>query len=293
MLALVVGGLTAGKTFAQAQQRCSLVTQNKPVHPPGLAVTGRAVPTQRYEIVARFPHARNAFTQGLAFYQGALYESTGLRGHSSVRRLDVQSGRVLASRRLDQGLFGEGLAVSGQYLIQLTWQAGKAFIYAAADLRQTGGFAFDGEGWGGTVIAERLVISDGSARLRFIDMQTHRQVATLQVTDSGRPVQGLNELETVDGLIFANVYPTDCIAQIEPRTGEVVAWIDLDGLLPAAQRANGAALANGIAYHPQSKALFVTGKLWPYLYQLRLSQTNRLADKPFAYSATTGWRAPR
>lgn len=232
-----------------------------------------AVPLRPFEVAARYPHDRNAFTQGLVFYQGELYESTGLRGRSSVRRLDLKSGRVLNKRHLNKALFGEGLAVLDRQLVQLTWETGSALIYTPTDLHQVGSFTFRGEGWGSTAVDNRLVISDGSSWLRFFDRHDFRQVASLQVTADGRPVEGLNELESVEGVIYANVYPSDCIAQIDARSGQVVGWIDLGGLMPLSERPQRAAVANGIAYKPETGELFVTGKFWPYIYQLRLLKT--------------------
>ena len=249
-------------------------------YPVVLPVSSRLTPTHHYEVIARYPHDLEAFTQGLVFHQGELYESTGIRGRSSVRKLDLKSGRVLKSQRLDNDLFGEGLTVFEQQLVQLTWQSGQAFIYAPDDLQQTGSFTLNGEGWGSTSIDGRLVVSDGSAWLRFIAPdEDYRQVASVQVTDRGREVRGLNELEAVNGLIYANVYPGDCIAQIDPQSGRVTGWIDLNGLMPLSERTHRSAVANGIAYNSGSGELFVTGKYWPYIYQLEIHKAETLPDK--------------
>ncbi|VAW75363.1 Glutamine cyclotransferase [hydrothermal vent metagenome] len=229
-----------------------------------------AAPTHHFDIIARYPHDQDAFTQGLVMYRGELYESTGLRGRSSVRRLDLESGHVLVSRKLNRTLFGEGLAVVDAQLVQLTWQSGSALVYTPHDLHQTGSFRFSGEGWGSTSIGTQLVISDGSSWLKFLEAGDYRHAASLRVTHNGRPLQGLNELEVVDGLIYANVYPSDCIAQIDPHSGHVVGWIDLGGLMPLSERPHSSAVANGIAYNAGTGDLFVTGKLWPYIYQLKL-----------------------
>ncbi len=238
--------------------------------PPAVASAPacRAAPAPGFRVLGRYPHDREAFTQGLVFHQGALYESTGLYGRSTLRRIELGSGRVTDSRRLDGMLFGEGLARLGTRLVQLTWKAGVALLYRLDGLRPAGQFRFRGEGWGLTRLGDRLVLSDGSARLRFIDAEGFGAAGTLRVTDRGRPVVGLNELETVDGLIYANVYPGDCVARIDPASGRVLGWLDLGGLLPLAERRNSASVANGIAWDAASRSLFVTGKYWPYIYRL-------------------------
>jgi glutamine cyclotransferase len=246
-----------------------------------------------YRVTARYPHDRNAFTQGLVLYRGELYESTGIRGRSSVRRLDLKTGRLLNVRRLDKKQFGEGLAVLGGHLVQLTWDTGTAFIYAPEDLQQTGSFSFDGEGWGGTAVDDRLVVSDGTSRLRFFEKDSYRQLGSLQVTDGGRPVEGLNELESVGGLIYANVYPSDCVARIDSRTGQVTAWLDLGGLMPLSERPHSSAVANGIAHDPQTGELYVTGKLWPYVYRLKLLESEIDPDKQAVVPGTPGERLPK
>ncbi len=235
-------------------------------------------PLRHYAVIARFPHDRDAFTQGLVFYQGRLYESTGLYGHSSVRMLDLESGSVLKINRLDDTLFGEGLTVLDRALVQLTWRAGRALVYRPFDLGHSARFSYTGEGWGSATIGGQLVISDGSTWLRFFDARTHRQIRRLQVTESGRPLGGLNELEAVDGVLLANIYPGDCIAQIDPTTGNVTAWIDLAGLMPMQERPGGSSVANGIAFDPESGRLFVTGKHWPYLFQIRLNNGEHAGD---------------
>lgn len=249
---------------------CSVAALRAHGESSGVSPARPAAPEIHFELVARYPHDRAAFTQGLVFYRGALYESTGLYGHSSVRELDLGSGRIVQSVSLPETLFGEGLTVLNNRLLQLTWQSGTGLIYALDGLRETGRFSYSGEGWGSTGWDARLVISDGSSRLRLFDPTDYRLVATLPVTEHGRAVAGLNELETVGDLILANIYPTDCIAQIDPRTGYVVGWINLAELLPWSERPDGTAVANGIAYDPESGHLFVTGKLWPYLYRLKL-----------------------
>lgn len=274
------------------RQSCSVTTQAGSYYLSATTDGIKSAPDRPYELVARYPHDRSAFTQGLVFYRGALYESTGMQGRSSIRRIDLDSGRLLNQRRLDKAQFGEGLAVLDRKLVQLTWESGVAFVYSPADLRRIGSFAFSGEGWGGTAIDARLVVSDGSSWLRFFDGKDQRQVGRLQVMENGRPLEGLNELEAVGDLIYANVYPSDCIAQIDARSGRVVGWIDLGGLMPLSERPNASAVANGIAVDPQTGELLVTGKLWPYIYRLRLRlrQTDTRSDKRAAAAASLGQR---
>jgi glutaminyl-peptide cyclotransferase len=232
-------------------------------------------PVQGYEIVRVYPHDRNAFTQGLIWLDGALYESTGLNGASSVRRVQLESGRVLARHDLDNRYFGEGLAAWGSQLIQLTYRAGVGFVYDRATLRQRQTFRYAGEGWGLTHDGRRLIMSDGTPVLRFLDPLTFRQIYELRVHDGGQPVVNLNELEFVRGEIWANVWRTDRIARIDPQTGQVKAWIDLSGLLSPAERTGTVDELNGIAWDEQRDRVFVTGKRWPKLFQIRVKEEAR------------------
>jgi glutamine cyclotransferase len=249
----------------------------------GDSLSNTPAPVSRipYQVVARVPHDRSAFTQGLVFYRGALYESTGLLGESSLRRIELPGGRVAQTSPLPSNRFGEGLAVLDDRFVQLTWRSGEGFIYEPETLERTGSFSFAGEGWGSTVIASRLLVSNGSAELTFLDKHDLTVVSRLAVTENGTPVEGLNELEYVDGLIYANVWPGDCIAQIDPDNGQVTGWLDLSGLFPPEQRPNVMAVANGIAYDPGLKRWFVTGKYWPYIYQIKVLEPSR--DKHVAY----------
>jgi len=269
---------------------CSVRTQNSSYVSAQQASVAPA-PEQLFEVVASYPHDQGAFTEGLVFYRGELYESTGMHGRSSVRKVDLSTGQVLKARTLDMKLFGEGLTVAGDRLIQLTWQSRTAFIYAPKDLDQRGAFALQGEGWGLTTSGDELVISDGSPTLRFVSTTDYGQTHSLQVTEGGRPLQGLNELEMVEGSIYANVYPSDCIARIDPGSGKVTGWLDLRGLLPLSERPDGSAVANGIAYRPETRELFVTGKFWPYIYQIKLLKTNVPPGKRVA-SSETGAQPP-
>lgn len=227
-------------------------------------------PTERVETVRSWPHDTSAFTQGLAYGNGVLYESTGRYGQSSVRRVEPETGRVLQETDLPAELFGEGLALLGDRLFQITWKEGTGFVYDRNTLRSEGTFAYDGEGWGLTTDGRELILSDGTYRLRFLDPNTFQVTRTLDVTDGGGYVYELNELEWVRGEIWANVWQTDRIARIDPESGRVVGWLDLAGLLPAAERTPQTDVLNGIAYDAAGNRLLVTGKLWPRLFQIRV-----------------------
>jgi len=231
---------------------------------------GPAPPVYGYEVVHVYPHDARAFSQGLAFADGFLYEGTGQYGQSSLRQVDLESGKVLKYVPLPREIFGEGIAISGSQIIQLTWQNRVGLIYDKESLKPQSTFRYKGEGWGLTTDGRRLVVSDGSATLRFLDPKTFRVVDTVTVRSRGAPVNQLNELEYVEGEIYANVWGSDRIARISPKTGEVLGWIDLAGLLKPAERVNVDAVLNGIAYDPQARRLFVTGKLWPKLFEIRV-----------------------
>jgi glutamine cyclotransferase len=223
-----------------------------------------------YRVIHNFPHDPQAFTQGLVYADGHLYESTGLNGHSTLRMDDLETGRVLQSLSLPSQYFGEGLTEWGSTLIQLTWQAHTAFVYDRFSFRQLRTFHYEGEGWGLTQDGKDLILSDGSATLRFLDPVTAREVRHVVVKDRGSPVQQLNELEFVHGQIYANIWHSDRIARISPANGKVLGWIDLSGLLPASQRSDPEAVLNGIAYDAVHDRLFVTGKLWPRLFEIKI-----------------------
>ncbi|MBN1237014.1 MAG: glutaminyl-peptide cyclotransferase [Gammaproteobacteria bacterium] len=219
------------------------------------------------EIVASFPHDPAAFTQGLVFHDGALYEGTGLYGSSSLREVDVATGEVERQVTLPGRYFGEGIAVLGDRLYQLTWQKQTGFVYEVDSFEQVGSFSYSGEGWGLTHDGEHLIMSDGSESLRFLDPDSFDVVRTIRVRDEGRPVVRLNELEYIDGEIWANVWYDDRIARISPDSGEVVGWIDATAVYPSASRRRDHVL-NGIAYDAASGRVFITGKNWPKLYEI-------------------------
>jgi glutamine cyclotransferase len=227
---------------------------------------------QSYQVVATFPHDTTSFTQGLVFADGELFESTGLNGESTLRRVDLKTGQTLQRIDVPKQYFAEGLALVGNELLQLTWQHRLGFVYDRRTFKQKRTFTYDTEGWGiaydGT---SRLVMSDGSDTLIYLDPKTFTATKRLRVRDAGRPVTHLNELEWIEGEIWANVWQTDRIARISPATGEVNAWIDLSSLFPRAQRTPPADELNGIAYDRATRRVFITGKKWPRLYQITVS----------------------
>ena len=227
-----------------------------------------SAPVERVEVINEYPHDSAAFTQGLIFHDGRLYESTGLYGESSLREVELETGSVVRSVELEDDYFGEGLTLLDGRLYQLTWREETGLIYDVDDLEQTGSFDYDGEGWGLTTDGEALIHSDGSHRLRYLDPQTFGVERTIDVTDGGRPIDELNELEWVNGEVWANVWHTDRIARIDPETGRVNVWLDVSGLLPGEQRTDEEAVPNGIAYDAVGDRIFVTGKLWPTLFEI-------------------------
>lgn len=227
-------------------------------------------PTYGYRIVHSYPHDPKAFTQGLIYLDGCLYESTGLEGQSSLRKVDLQSGKVLQRYDLAPNIFGEGLTNWKNTLIQLTWKAQTGFVHDRATFRLLRTFHYTGEGWGLTQDGAHIIMSDGSSSLRFWDPQTFQEVKRIVVTDAGVEVHDLNELEYIRGQIYANIWQTDLIAMISPQSGHVTGWIDLSGLRPASTRGDSDAVLNGIAFDAARNRLFVMGKLWPKLFEIQL-----------------------
>jgi glutamine cyclotransferase len=227
------------------------------------------VPLYTYQIVRTYPHDPNAFTQGLQFVDGVLYEGTGLHGRSSIRKVELETGKVLQERAVPAEHFGEGITILRNDLYELTWQSHVAFVYERATFEPKKRFSYPGEGWGLTHDGVNLIMSDGSDELRLLDPATFAEKRRIRVTAAGTPLRNLNELEYVKGEILANIWQTDYVARIAPDTGRVTAYIDLRGLLTASQRANTDVL-NGIAYDAARDRLFVTGKLWPKLFEIKL-----------------------
>jgi glutamine cyclotransferase len=226
---------------------------------------------QRAQVVASYPHDPAAFTQGLVFAGGLLYEGTGLYGESSLRRVRLADGEVLQQVDLESRFFGEGIALLRGRIFQLTWREGTGFIYDLESLEKIGEFTYPGEGWGLTTDGTYLIMSDGSSLLRFLDPETLEPVGTLQVRSSRGEVTLLNELEYINGEIWANIWLSSVICRIDPQSGQVLGWIDLQQLSAAEREGNpGADVLNGIAWDAEAERIFVTGKLWSRVYEIRL-----------------------
>ena len=239
---------------------------------PATVAQRRPAPVQSYKVIATFPHDTSAFTQGLVFADGQIYESTGLNGESSLRRVDIATGKTLQRIDVPKEYFAEGLALVGDELLQLTWQHKLGFVYDRKTFKQKRTFSYTTEGWGIAYDgASRLVMSDGTDTLTFLDPKTFAPVKRMRVQDAGRWVPHLNELEWIEGEIWANVWQTDRIARISPNTGDVNAWIDFSALFPRAERVPPADELNGIAYDSATRRIFITGKKWPRLYQITVS----------------------
>jgi glutaminyl-peptide cyclotransferase len=234
-----------------------------------------AIPTYGFRIVHTYPHDRGAFTEGLFYRGGFLYESTGLEGRSSIRKVRLETGEVVQKRDTPSQYFGEGIVAWKDRLIELTWRSGIGFVYDLATFRPLTSFRYPGEGWALTSDASRLIMSDGTPDIRFLDPRTFKEIGHITVTADGALVINVNELEWVKGQIYANIWQTNRIARIDPKSGRVVGWIDL-GPLAASVGANSAdAVLNGIAYDAVHDRLFVTGKLWPKLFEIRLTPPTR------------------
>jgi glutaminyl-peptide cyclotransferase len=237
-----------------------------------LAVAQVSAPADSYQVVHTYPHDVHAFTQGLIYVDGHLYESTGLNGRSSLRMVDLATGNVLQKHDLPPDIFGEGLTDWGSTLIQLTWTSHKAFVYDRFSFATQRTMSYEGEGWGLTHDASQLIMSDGSSFLRFLDPKSLHSIRRLRVTDqSGRPVENLNELEWVGGEIYANVWQTDEIVRIAPHTGKVLGRINLKGIIDKRELHGEGAVLNGIAYDVKGNRLFITGKLWPKLFEIKVT----------------------
>lgn len=235
-----------------------------------LAITAcAATPEYGYRVVHAFPHDKNAFTQGLEYRGGFLYEGTGLVGRSSLRKVKLETGEVLQKIDLAPPLFGEGITVIHRQIIELTWQSQLGLVYEQSSFRRLRTFRYPGEGWGLANDGSQIYMSDGSSEIRVWDPATFEEKRRITVRDGARPVVNLNELEWVNGEIYANVWQTDRIARISPQDGKVIAWIDCSGLLNRAELAD-ADVLNGIAYDAPGDRLFVTGKLWPKLFEIKL-----------------------
>ncbi len=229
-------------------------------------------PVAGFEVVNSWPHDTGAFTQGLLFHDGSLYESTGLNGRSSLRRVVLETGEVVQRVDVDPQYFAEGLALFKDKLYQLTWRSGSGFIYDLRTFKRVGQFAFYNEGWGLTSDSTYLYLSDGTNVLRVLDPVTLKPVRTIPVFDGETTVPELNELEWIRGEIWANVWQTDRIVRIDPSNGRVKGYVDLTGLLAPQDRRPGIDVLNGIAWDARTDRIWVTGKLWPRLFEIRLKQ---------------------
>ena len=243
-----------------------------------------AAPVFGYKVVAKFPHSTESYTEGFFYLNGMFYEGTGLKGHSEVLVTQPETGKVLQRLELPAQYFGEGIVDWGPNLYEWTWQTHIGFIYDRFSLRKISQFTYDGEGWGMTRTAKEIITSDGTSTLRFRDPGTFKEVRHIVVRDGKQPVEQLNELEYVKGEIYANVWHSDRIARISPQDGHVIAWIDLTGILPDDQKVNAESVLNGIAYDAQHERLFVTGKQWPAIFEIKVVE-KKVAEQSPARSA--------
>jgi glutaminyl-peptide cyclotransferase len=241
----------------------------------GLILLAPPAPQYGFRVVKTYPHDRSAFTQGLEYRDGFLYEGTGQVGRSTLRKVKLETGQVLQSFDLPQPFFGEGITVMPQQILQLTWQSQTGFIYDKTNFRVVKSFSYSGEGWGMTNDGKQIYMSDGTAQIRVWDPASLKEIKRINVSDMGKPVTQLNELEFVRGEIWANVWQTDRIARISPGDGRVLGWIDLTDILPKAERSNSDAVLNGIAYDAATDRIFVTGKLWPKLFEIKLTPATK------------------
>ncbi len=235
-----------------------------------LAPAAAAVPEYTEVVVQTYPHDAGAFTEGLLYHDGFLYESTGLAGHSSIRKVRLETGDVVQHRDIDPKYFGEGIVIWQDRLIELTWQNHIGFVYDLATLRLRSDFHYPGEGWALTQDGHRLIMSDGTSDLRFLDPDSLKETGRVHVTCDGRPLRNINELEWIKGQVYANVWLTNVIVRIDPATADVVGLIDLSDLPDATVRRPPDNVLNGIAYDAATDRIFVTGKLWKSVYQIRL-----------------------
>ena len=269
MSMMLLASLFAMAACANESELAESVTAESPRVPNNLSTTA-APPVYSYRVIRSYPHDHQAFTQGLVYEAGELYEGTGLRGQSSLRRVDLETGLVRQQHVLPKQYFGEGITIFGDRIIQLTWQSRIGFVYDRASFQLVQQFSYPTEGWGITHDGNRLIMSDGTANLYFLEPDTFTRIDHIEVHDDQGPVVRLNELEYVRGDVYANVWQTDRIARIELLTGRVVAWIDLTGLLSAADRQPHVDVLNGIAYDAENDRLFVTGKWWPKLFEIQI-----------------------
>ena len=236
--------------------------------PPAVALA--TTPVFGYKIVAQYPHATASYTEGLFYLNGMLYEGTGLQGHSEVLAVDLSTGQPQQRVAIPPSYFGEGIVDWGPNILEWTWQSHTGFVLDRFSLRTLRQFHYTGEGWGMTRTGKELITSDGTATLRFRNPETFAETHHVLVHDGPTPVEQLNELEYIQGTIYANIWHSDRIACISPHDGQVLSWIDLTGLLPDSQRVSAESVLNGIAYDPPHHRLFVTGKQWPFVFEIKV-----------------------
>lgn len=235
-----------------------------------LSAACMAAPVSGYKVVARYPHSTDSYTEGFFYLDGLFYEGTGLKGHSAVMAIEPETGKPVQRLDLAPQYFGEGIVNWGPNIYEWTWQSHICFVYDRFSLRLVKQFTYSGEGWGMTRTAREIITSDGTATLRFRDPNTFQETHHIVVRDSGKVIAQLNELEHVKGEIYANIWHSNRIARVSPRDGHVVGWIDLSGLLPENQKINEESVLNGIAYDSQRNRLFVTGKQWPAVFEIKI-----------------------
>lgn len=285
LVCLVVGGCTPSP--ASTAPATTMPLETRVVGPGEIATSAprplttatpsaaNPVPVYTYEVVNTYPHDPNAFTQGLVYADGALFEGTGLNGRSSLREVDLTTGGVQRQVDLPDQFFGEGITLFNDRIFQLTWKSQEGFVYDATTFEQLDTFTYPTEGWGLTHDDTQLIMSDGTSTLHFLDPQSLQETGRVTVRYGDQPVVRLNELEYIDGEVYANIWQTNYIARIDPHTGQVVGWIDLTGLLPPADMTQPVDVLNGIAYDAAHGRLFVTGKLWPKLFEIDLLHAGR------------------
>jgi glutaminyl-peptide cyclotransferase len=259
--------------FAIPESHGTLLIRDRAAKGPGFVQS--PPPIWTYTVVAAFPHDPSAYTQGLVFHDGALYESTGLNGQSSLLRVDLRTGKVLKSIPLSKIYFGEGLAIFQNRIFQLTWLNHTGFVYDLDTFRRVAEFSYEGEGWGLTQDGRSLILSDGTDKVRFINPAGFKTERVISVSLNGKRVTNINELEYIQGEIYANVWQQDILIRIDPANGTVLGLIDLTGLLPEKSADETDSVLNGIAYDEKKDRLFVTGKRWPKLFEIRLNKRNR------------------
>ncbi|MEA2015465.1 MAG: glutaminyl-peptide cyclotransferase [Actinomycetota bacterium] len=243
------------------------------------STNSKVIPVYTYKVVNTYPHDRSAFTEGLVFEDGVLYEGTGLYGYSTLRRVELETGKILQICKLPPQFFGEGVTIYGNKIIQLTWRSHTGFVYDKYSFKLLQEFNYPDEGWGITHDGKHLIMSDGTQTLHFLDPETFKEISQIKVTANDIPVTGINELEYIQGEIYANIWQTELIVMIDPLTGQVIGCIDLKGILIPEDDSKTVDVLNGIAYDAKNARLFVTGKFWPKLFEIELKEQGTAESK--------------